>query len=265
MPLLNIKPTHKPIKDYYATLQQYNQQAITHEGAVSAPFGTLLNICAKQIDATFSQQYQMQTDSGDRIIIDGAVTKLGMPLAYWEAKDIHDDLPQAIQEKQQAGYPFDNILFQTPERGILIQNGQTTLDTDLTDPNNLVNTLQQLFSYTTPVHEDWERAVADFRTHVPDLATEMMDLIEKQLENDATFRTAFNGFYETCKSAINPNLSQKAVEEMLIQHILTERIFRTVFDRSDFTTRNIIAQEIEKVTGGINASSHQSRCIPTSA
>ena len=251
MPLLNIKPTHKPIKDYYATLQQYNQQAITHEGAVSAPFGTLLNICAKQIDATFSQQYQMQTNSGDRIIIDGAVTKLGMPLAYWEAKDIHDDLPQAIQEKQQAGYPFDNILFQTPERGILIQNGQTTLDTDLTDPNNLVNTLQQLFSYTTPVHEDWERAVADFRTHVPDLATEMMDLIEKQLENDATFRTAFNGFYETCKSAINPNLSQKAVEEMLIQHILTERIFRTVFDRSDFTTRNIIAQEIEKVTGAL--------------
>ena len=32
MPLLNIKPTHKPIKDYYATLQQYNQQEITHEG-----------------------------------------------------------------------------------------------------------------------------------------------------------------------------------------------------------------------------------------
>ena len=251
MPLLNIKPTHKPIKDYYATLQQYNQQAITHEGAVSAPFGTLLNICAKQIDATFSQQYQMQTDSGDRIIIDGAVTKLGMPLAYWEAKDIHDDLPQAIQEKQQAGYPLDNILFQTPERGILIQNGQITFDTDLTDLNNLVNTLQQLFGYTTPVHEDWERAVADFRTHVPDLATEMMDLIERQLENDATFRTAFNGFYETCKSAINPNLSQKAVEEMLIQHILTERIFRTVFDRSDFTTRNIIAQEIEKVTGAL--------------
>ena len=251
MPLLNIKPTHKPIRDYYATLKQYNQQSITHEGAVSAPFGTLLNICAKQIDATFSQQYQMQTDSGDRIIIDGAVTKLGMPLAYWEAKDIHDDLPQAIQEKKHAGYPLDNILFQTPERGILIQNGHTTLDTDLTDPNNLVNTLHQLFGYTTPVHEDWERAVADFRTHVPDLATEMMDLIERQLENDATFRTAFNGFYETCKSAINPNLSQKAVEEMLIQHILTERIFRTVFDRSDFTTRNIIAQEIEKVTGAL--------------
>ena len=34
---------------------------------------------------------------------------------------------------------------------------------------------------------------------------------------------------------------------MLIQHLLTERIFRTVFDNPDFTNRNIIAQEIEKV------------------
>ena len=36
-----------------------------------------------------------------------------------------------------------------------------------------------------------------------------------------------------------------------IQHILTERIFRTVFNRSDFTSRNIIAVEIEKVSAAL--------------
>lgn len=248
MQQLNLKPTHKPIRNYYAKLQEFTDQGITHEGAVSAPFGTLMDICAKQIDATFSQQYQMETTSGKRIVIDGAVTKLGMPLAYWEAKDIHDDLPQTIQQKRQAGYPQNNILYQTPERGILVQNGQTTLDTDLTDPNNLITALQHLFSYRTPVHEDWERAVTDFKTRIPDLANEMKDLIERQYDNDTAFRDAFNGFYETCKSAINPNLSRNAVEEMLIQHILTERIFRRVFELHDyFTSRNIIAQEIEKI------------------
>ena len=35
---------------------------------------------------------------------------------------------------------------------------------------------------------------------------------------------------------------------MFTQHILTERIFRTVFERSDFTRRNIIAREIENVS-----------------
>jgi predicted helicase len=34
---------------------------------------------------------------------------------------------------------------------------------------------------------------------------------------------------------------------MLIQHLLTERIFRTVFNNPDFTRRNVIAAEIEKV------------------
>ena len=51
----------------------------------------------------------------------------------------------------------------------------------------------------------------------------------------------------SARAAINPNLSKAAVEEMLIQHLLTERIFRTVFNNPDFTRRNIIAREIEKV------------------
>ena len=47
--------------------------------------------------------------------------------------------------------------------------------------------------------------------------------------------------------SINPNLSEAAVEEMLIQHLLTERIFRTVFSNPDFVHRNVIAREIETV------------------
>ena len=38
---------------------------------------------------------------------------------------------------------------------------------------------------------------------------------------------------------------------MLIQHILTERIFRKVFEMSDFTNRNIIAIEIERVSAAL--------------
>jgi len=39
----------------------------------------------------------------------------------------------------------------------------------------------------------------------------------------------------------------QALEEMLIQHLLTERIIRKVFDNPDFAKDNIIASEIEKV------------------
>ena len=248
MPRLNLKSNHKAIRDYYATLHRYAQQGITHEGAVSSPFDTLLHACAKQINATFIPQHLMHTAAGNRIVIDGMIRdEYGLPLAYWEAKDIDDNLPRSIQEKRDAGYPLDNTLFQTPQRAILYQNGQAVLDVDITEPTHLISALQHLFAYVPPALDNWQTAVSDFREHVPDLANRLKELIEQRHETDIAFKKAFTDFYETCRTAINPELSQDAVEEMLIQHILTERIFRTVFNNSAFTRRNIIAREIENV------------------
>ena len=252
MPKLNLKPNHKALRDYYLTLQQYAQQGITHEGAVSSPFDTLLHACAKQINATFVPQHPMHTTAGNRIVIDGMIKdEYGLPLAYWEAKDIDDDLAKAVQEKRDAGYPLDNTLFQTPERAILYQNGEEVLDVDITEPTHLISALQHLFAYLPPELDNWQTAVTDFREHVPDIATKLKELIEQRHETDTAFKKAFSDFYETCRTAINPELSQDAVEEMLIQHILTERIFRTVFNNSAFTRRNIIAREIENVVDAL--------------
>ena len=252
MPHLNLKPSHKSIRDYYATLQQYDKHAITHEGAVSNPFAFLLDACAKQVNATLIPQYPMRTPKGNRIVVDGAILdEFGLPFAYWEAKDIDDNLPKAVSEKRDAGYPLDNTFFQTPQRIILYQNGQVALDVDITDPAQLIAALQYLFAYTAPALGNWQTAVTDFREYVPDLANKLKELIEQRHETDPAFKEAFGDFYETCRTAINPELSQDAVEEMLIQHILTERIFRTVFERSDFTRRNIIAREIENVSDAL--------------
>ncbi len=252
MPQLNLKSSHKAVRDYYATLQQYNRHAVTHEGAVSNPFAFLLDACAKQVNATLIPQYAMRTSNGNRIVIDGAILdEYGLPFAYWEAKDIDDDLPKAVTEKQAVGYPFDNICFQTPERVILYQNRQVALDIDITEPTGLIAALQHLFVYVPPALDNWQTAVSDFRAHIPDLANRLKELIDQRHETDTAFKEAFADFYETCRTSINPELSQDAVEEMLIQHILTERIFRTVFERSDFTRRNIIAREIENVSDAL--------------
>ena len=106
MSKLNLKANHKTIRDYYATLQQYNRHAVTHEGAVSNPFAFLLDTCAKQVNATLIAQYAMRTTNGNRIVIDGAILdEFGLPFAYWEAKDIEDDLPKAVAEKPGGGLP----------------------------------------------------------------------------------------------------------------------------------------------------------------
>ena len=46
---------------------------------------------------------------------------------------------------------------------------------------------------------------------------------------------------------------------MIIQHILTERIFRKIFDNPDFVKRNIIAHEIDKVIQALTSQSFSRR------
>ena len=249
MDKLNLKPTHKPIQNYYDALNQFENYNIIHEGAVSNPFAILLDLCARRVKATFVPQYQMRTPKGKRIIIDGAILdEYGLPLAYWEAKDMDDDLPKEIQKKRRAGYPFDNILFQNPQRVILYQENQKVLDIDITEPQNLVESLQSLFSHPDIAYEDWYAAVTNFKDQINALATDLQKLVVQQHEKNKEFREVFSEFHRTCRASINPKLSKEEVEEMLVQHILTERIFRKVFEMSDFTSRNIIAVEIEKVS-----------------
>ena len=248
MPQLILKPNHKAVRDYYATLQQYDKHNITHEGAVSSPFETLLTVCAKQVDATLIPQFTMRTPLGNRIVLDGVILDAyGLPFAYWEAKDIDDNLHKAVQAKREAGYPLDNIFFQNPQHGILYQNGEQVFDVDITDPTRLITALQHLFAAPPAALANWHTAVAEFKEKVPALGKKAAELIAEQYETNPQFVAVFTDFYEQCRAAINPNLSKAAVEEMLIQHLLTERIFRTVFNNPDFTRRNIIAREIEKV------------------
>ena len=258
---LNLNPNSKPVRDYYATLQQYAAQGILHEGAVSTPLQTLLTTCARQVGATFVPQYAMRPSidafsNRARIVLDGALLDAyGLPFAFVEAKDIDDVLEVEIQRKFDVGYPDTNILFYTPQRAILYQNGQRVLDVDITEGNEtqLKTVLERLCSHPLAAVENWHAAVAEFRETVPALGRELAELIQNAHETNPRFSTAFAGFYQLCKTSINPNLSQAAVEEMLIQHLLTERTFRTVFNNPDFTRRNIIAREIENVIDALTS------------
>ncbi len=248
MTSFNLKPTHKPVKAYYESLERFESIGVSHETAVRSAFQTLLEHCGKQFSWILVPEHSMRGGKNRRIVVDGAlIDNFQLPHGYWEAKDIHDDLPTEVLRKFEKGYPRDNILFQTPRRAILWQNNQQTLDADLTDPTQLIHTLETFFSHRPQEYTEWEEAVAQFKDRVPALGNGLAELIEKERGTNREFTTAFAAFHEKCRQSINPNLSEAAVEEMLIQHLLTERIFQTVFSNSEFTRRNVIAREIETV------------------
>ena len=254
MPHPNIRPTHKPIKNYYAELEEYDSVGAEHEGAVRTAFQNLLQHYCRQADLILVCEKTHYTPENRRITPDGEVVDpFGLPYGYWEAKDTQDDLYVEADKKFAAGYPSKNIVVQSPTHALLYQHGQLQLDLDITEPRNLVNVLQRFFAYQEENISAWHTAVSEFKETVPELGEKLSALIETERQSNARFQEAFTNFHQQCQTFINPNLSIAAVEEMLIQHLLTERIFRTVFNNRDFTRRNIIAREIENVIDALTS------------
>ena len=248
MPALNIKPSHKSIKNYYVELEKYEYLGEQNEGTVRAAFQSLLQHYCGQSDLTLLCEKAHYTAEKKRVTPDGEIVDtFGLPHGHWEAKDTKDDLHAEAAKKLAAGYPSKNIVVQSPTHALLYQRGQLHLDLDITDPTNLVRVLRTFFGYQEENISAWHTAVAEFKETVPQLGEQLAALIETERQNNTQFQEAFTRFHQQCQVSINPNLSIAAVGEMLIQHLLTERIFRTVFNNRDFTRRNIIAREIENV------------------
>jgi len=252
---LNLKTSYKPVIEYYEALEKFKHLSVKHEGAVRSAFQTLLESCGRQFNWTLVPEYHKKKQ-GKRISIDGAlVDQFTLAHGYWEAKDEQDDLRKEVKKKFAVGYPNDNIIFQSPERAILYQNNKEVFDADLSNADELVRVLELFFDYQPPAYEEWEQAVKRFQEQLPELGEALLKVIDDAKLTNKAFITAFDTFYELCRTSINPNLSEKAVEEMLIQHLLTERIFRTVFHNSEFTQRNVIAKEIETVIRALTSQS----------
>ncbi|MBZ5705136.1 MAG: N-6 DNA methylase [Acidobacteriia bacterium] len=247
MSALNLKPTHAPVKAYYAALNQFGQLHFDNEAQVSDAFAKLLTDCGRKLHLTFIHQFPIQR-AKSRVIVDGALLDtFHLAHGYWEAKDEKDDLDHEIKAKLDKGYPRDNIIFQAPERAVLYQAGARIADQDISKPDYLAQIVNQFFDYKADYIQEWEQAVSEFSERIPELAAAVKKIIDEERRRNPAFVRSFDDFYALCRQAINPNLSEDAVERMLIQHLLTERIFERIFDNPDFTRRNVVAAEIEKV------------------
>jgi predicted helicase len=234
----------KAIDHYYKELDAYHNHKVTHEMAVRKAFQTLLDVFAQAANWTLILEQTLT--NGKRP--DGTLRDtFNLPRGYWEAKDTKDDLNIEIRKKINAGYPVSNTIFEDTRRAILYQSNKPVLEVDLTQPKDLTNVLDQFFHYAAPDIATFEHAVQDFKESIPDLAQGLLKNIKEEHARNKAFVSAFATFLGLCRTSLDPNMSSDTVNEMLVQHLLTERLFRTIFHNPDFTRRNVIAAEIEKV------------------
>jgi predicted helicase len=234
------------IQQYLNNLQDLRKVSGTHrESVVREAFKDLLKGWGRAHDLIFVPEYEITTTAKDRRYVDGALLHaLRMPFGYWEAKDQKDDLDAEIDFKFKRGYPQDNIIFEDSTQAVLVQNRGEVMRCPVDDVDALEKLLNLFFGYERTEITQFRKAVEQFKADLPKVLEALREMIEKAEKAEGPFAGAAKRFLAHAHEAINPNLTEADVREMLIQHILTEDIFSKVFGEDDFHRQNNIAKAL---------------------
>jgi predicted helicase len=238
-----VKPNDKALKKYVQTLDELAQLRVVTEGNTRRAFGTLLTDLTKW---TLVEELTTARNQGviryDGVLVDAQ----GIPHGYWEAKDGKDDLEAEIEKKRQLGYNFHNMIVEDTRTAVLFQKEREVKRVAVRDVGALASLLELFLNYDASVFQNFEQATTYFQEKIPDIAQGLKERIATAHHSNLAFEKAYAVFFELCRTSLNPSITQKAVDDMLVQHILTERLIQELFS-SEFTRRNVIAREIENV------------------
>ncbi len=237
-------------------IQQYHAQVdkiiryggSRKETSVRKPFQDLLEAYARQKNLELIAELDYRTRTGHTVYPDGTLKDaLRQDWGYWESKDEADDLDQEIANKLAKGYPANNILFEDTQTAVLYQANEEVARVNFVDAAALDAVLSKFVSYESQEVREFREAIENFTRDIPALGEALRGLIHDQYQTNAVFQKASKDFLELCQEAINPSMEEADVREMIVQHVLTEDIFITVFDEPQFHRENIIAHELGDV------------------
>lgn len=239
------------IQRYHAKVEKIIQYGGSrNESSVRFAFQNLLESYCAETHLELIAELDYKTPAGATVRPDGTLKDaLRQDWGYWESKDQYDDLAAEIAAKFAKGYPKTNILFEDSQTAVLIQDGAEVARAAFTDAPALHALLTAFVHYEPPRVQSFREAIEKFKEDLPGLLEMLRETIEAQATTNPAFRQARDAFLELCQKSINPHLVMADVREMIIQHILTEDIFITIFENAQFHRENAIARELYRVTG----------------
>ena len=218
---------------------------VDHELAIRRHFANLLSkYCAKNKDELFLvDEKTIKNAQGQNIRPDGTICNNLIDFGYWESKaNVH--LENEIIDKIAAGYPLSNTLFQDDKDAILYQEGIRCFQCPLNERENLDKLLTKFITFKSKEVREFYEAMDKFKDSLPVILEMVNQKISLTEQINSSFTEARQKFLSICEKSINPNISIGDVNEMLLQHILTEEIFMSIFDDANIHKKNNIAEKL---------------------
>lgn len=235
------------INQYYNQRDNLKRVGVTNEMAIKQPFDNLLLNLASSKHYVYATEVTIKNENGKNVRPDGILmNELRIHKGYVESKDTNDTLDEEINKKlYKDGYPKTNIIFQDSIFAVLIQNNAEVSRIEMADADKLEKILLQFINYKPEYIEKFDEALHKFKEDIPTIVETLRNTISEEFKTNKNFVAASEDFFEMCQKEINPQITKEDIREMIIQHILTEDLFKSVFDESDFHHENNIASQLE--------------------
>ena len=103
----------------------------------------------------------------------------------------------------------------------------------------------------------YKEAIERFGEHLDDIIKKTKRVVDEAATNNEEYSNRVQKFLAMCRGVISDDMDERDIRGMLVQHILTYRIFALVYDENDFHHANVVARELESLRKILNISDKQ--------
>ena len=218
-----------------------------NETTIRRCFISLVNDYAEDKNLKLLEELEYRTPQGTTVYPDGTLKdRFRLSYGYYEAKDPKDNLDKEIEDKTRKHYPLINTIFENSIIAVLYQNNLEALRIDMSNDLQLEQLLKSFVDFERQEIYQFHAAIGQFKTDLPNLVLWCKEEIDAATSNESFIaKTKF--FLEQCQKEINPEFAFEDIREILIQHIITDKLFTAVLKEADFFKENNIARSIDEI------------------
>jgi predicted helicase len=236
------------INKYRNTLQNIiDYGGSINETTIRRCFIDLVNDFAEDKNLKLIEELEYRTPQGTTVYPDGTLKdRFRLSCGYYEAKDPKDDLDKEIEDKTRKYYPLINTIFENSVTAVLYQNNFEYMRIDMSDDEQLEKILNAFIDFERQEIYQFHAAIEQFKVDLPNLVIWCREEIETA-KSKSQFQQKTTDFLEQCQREINPDFSFEDIREILIQHMLTNKLSIAVFNEAEFHKANNIALSIDAI------------------
>ena len=90
-------------------------------------------------------------------------------------------------------------------------------------------------------------AIKEFESNLDEIITATKVLVEGRIVDTPKYTTEAEGMLKICHDVVSDKMTISDIKDMLIQHVMTYKIFELVYDNTGFHTTNVVAKLLEKL------------------